>query len=413
MAFGLAMFAIEIIDLIADELDRTDILSLRYVCRELNRKTLHHFGHTCFRTVRTDLSRKSLQKLQELSEAESLRHHVHILFIKIASTVRERMYTDPEEQVLWPRHLSGYLEAPAPGTQQLRDILLEKLVNCRSFHIHGPDDVEQPYDSGHLLPSDAIGVILAVIAETSLPVKSFFVDYRRNQYSGGGRIDLKRLQLQPYQHPRFKSGWAYLQELYLDYYIDSDDSDWALNLILHAPNLQKLSLNFNQGADVPLIHRLTSEHRLPRLQSLRLACAQVTVEQISKLLTNSYDSLHVLALRFVTIGSGGSWGEIFRELRAKFSRLESISLGWLRKETADERSLVSFSTLHKNPLVPGSERTMPRSDCRLLQPWGLPITLTYKKWCGETRVFGVRYHGSQMDVVLKILIESAESHEIG
>ncbi len=411
MAFGLAMFAVEIIDLIADALDRTDLLSLRYVCRELNRKTLRHFGYTCFRTVQTDLSRKSLQKLQELSEAESLRHHVHILFIKIASTIHGRVYIDPEEQTLWPRHLSGYLEAPLPGAQQLRDILLERLVNCRSFHIYGFDNVEQPYESGHLLPSDAVGIILTVIAETSLPVKSFFVDYRHNQYSGRGRIDVKRLQMQPYQHPGFKSGWAYLQELYLDYYIDSDDSDWVLNLILHAPNLQKLWLNFSQGADVPLIHRLTSEHRLPRLQYLRLTCAHVTVGQISKLLTNSHDSLQELALRFVTIGSGGSWVEIFRELRANFPRLGSISLGWLREETAEERMIISYPSLQNNPLVPGSERTIPRSDCRLLQPLGLPITLTYRKWCGEMRVFHVRYHGSQMDVVLKALIESAESHK--
>ena len=48
------------------------------------------------------------------------------------------------------------------------------------------------YGSEGLMPSDAIGIILAIIAETSLPVKAFRMDFRSR---GTGRVDAKRLQM--------------------------------------------------------------------------------------------------------------------------------------------------------------------------------------------------------------------------
>jgi hypothetical protein len=72
----------ELIEYIAVKLELDDLCLLRLVCKNLSRKTLHYFGSTYFAYVRTDLSRTSLQKLQQLSRHEKLGHHVRTLLIK-------------------------------------------------------------------------------------------------------------------------------------------------------------------------------------------------------------------------------------------------------------------------------------------------------------------------------------------
>lgn len=55
----------------------------------------------------------------------------------------------------------------------LQDILLNDLMNCRSFHIYGAHAGEAPYESDRLTSGDAVAIILTIIAETSLPIKPF------------------------------------------------------------------------------------------------------------------------------------------------------------------------------------------------------------------------------------------------
>ena len=407
MASRLASLAVEIVELIADALDPIDLFSLRCVCKELNRKTLHYFGRTCITIVRTDFTHENLKKLQELSEKELFKIHVQTLSIKTSLNFQGQGFNELERDSSWHRNPSGYLEAPPLMARILGDILVKRLVNCRSFHIHGYDDVGRLYESGILTPSDAVGIVLAIIAEHSLPVKSFFVHFTER---GTGRLDVKRLQLPLYQQPGFRFGWAHLRELYLQYSIDFNDSDWAMHLILHAPRLQKLSLGFYHNIDIPLIDRLTSRYELPRLQYLSLSFAYVTVESILRLLVNSHDSLRELSFRHVAMKSGSTWERFFRESRAEFSALESISVLRPSENVPEHNTHVRFPKLLDNPVVPGSETTsLPRSDCRLLKSSGLPIRLTYKKMYGKVKVIGVSYHGSEMNSILEILAESAEN----
>ena len=183
MASGLSSLAIEIIELIATALDPTDLCSFRGVCKELNWKSLHYFGQTCFTTVETNLSRASLQKLQNISVATPLKYYVQRLHVSKSPIIQAKHRRgwdlgDGHETDLWPRCPSGYLEPPLPrGAQILRDVLVKGLVHCRSFKVSGPGDYgEAPrynaYKSGHLTPTDAAGVILAVVADSSLPIKS-------------------------------------------------------------------------------------------------------------------------------------------------------------------------------------------------------------------------------------------------
>lgn len=58
---------VELVELIAGFLDADGLLALRCVCRELQRKTFHHFAQRFFSSIKTDLSGESLRRINSLS----------------------------------------------------------------------------------------------------------------------------------------------------------------------------------------------------------------------------------------------------------------------------------------------------------------------------------------------------------
>ncbi|KAL9102173.1 MAG: hypothetical protein Q9163_002647 [Psora crenata] len=419
MRSGLAALAIELVELIAGTLDRGDLISLRLVCKELNTKTLYSFRHTCFRTFSTDFSRASMQKLENIASSEGIRHHVQTLRVIIDPTVW-KLWADDFGGGPFPHgHDSGCLESTHLGAQRVRDILVERLVNCRSFHLQGHDEgnchffhigygelFDNTFDCDHLTCSDYLAMVLAIISEASLPVKSFWVDFR-----GPGRLDVKRLQFPVYQQPAFRCGWAHLQELYLEHGIAADQIDWVVDLISHAPTLQKLSLTFQSDAcSTDLINRLIIGHELPALQYLKLFCARVTVKQMSGLLMASRNSLRELFLRHCYVRDGGPWVTFFRELAKYFLLLESINFVRLTEYGTFAGNCVHYPTLLDNPIVPGSKVTSfpERSEFRLLQPLQLPAKLIWKPRHGIRWAVGIKYRGPQVDAVLNMMADLAQ-----
>ncbi len=79
MSSKIPTLANEVIELIATFPEPVDLRSLRLVCRELNKKTLHYFRLANFTTIQTDLDRKSLQRLQNITKSEYLAVHVQCL----------------------------------------------------------------------------------------------------------------------------------------------------------------------------------------------------------------------------------------------------------------------------------------------------------------------------------------------
>ncbi|KAI9880797.1 MAG: hypothetical protein M1830_000233 [Pleopsidium flavum] len=213
---------------------------------------------------------------------------------------------------------SGHTEAPLPGFEQLQDILVHNLPNCRSFHIRslgGSDD-----KSDDLTPSDAIAITLSIVAHSSLPVKSFIVDY------GSGQVDAKRLQMWQYRQPSFQSGWSHVQELSLVQSLTSETFDWAIGLIVHATSLRKLSLGFGYDHSASFIERLCSSNVLHGLASFSLGCAHVTSDKLSELVVRSRYSLRALSFRHVSIESGSEWPTVLGHLRDQLPSLENFSV---------------------------------------------------------------------------------------
>ncbi|KAI9879848.1 MAG: hypothetical protein M1830_006871 [Pleopsidium flavum] len=386
MTSKLCTLAVELIEHIASVLEPLDLFSLRLVCKGLNEKTLHYFARTYLTTVQTDLSYKSLKELKELSAHEQLSHHIQTLLIKEG-------LNDIGRGFLWNRHPSDHLLAPLSGIQMLQDILLNNLVNCRSFHIYGAHAEEDLYESDWLTSSDAIAIILTIIAETSLPIRSFYVDFRK---WGTGKVDAKRLHTLQYQKPEFRTAWTHLQELCLEQSMTLDTFDWALRLVLCATNLQKLTLDFEFDHSISFIDRLSSTDSFPKLQELKLSCAYVTVELISRFLLRFRDSLRALLFRHIIIDddSGGTWISVLSNLRSNLPLLESICVNHLKEFKPGEKGRITFPALSDNPVVPGLQ--------------GGRFELIGKKFHGSPRIFGVSYCGPRMDVALEILARSAE-----
>ena len=282
MASSLADLPVEVIEAITDKLNpRTDkvnprdLLSLRLSCKEISQKTFHRFGQAYFTTLRMDFTHNNLQKLLSISKHGQLRHFVRTLLIKAKNNYLGRGF-------YWHRLEDGNRSACvdpwlSPGVQLLRDIL-KGMTNCNSFHIHSPGGLEVHYDSEYLLPSDAVSIILSVIAETGMPIKSFTVDFRS---WGTGSVDAKRVQMSLCQRLTFRNAWKSVEELRLELSLTPETFDWAKGLVLQTMSLKKLSLHFDFDHTTSFIGNLVTFPQVFRgLQEFKLSCAQVTVNML-------------------------------------------------------------------------------------------------------------------------------------
>ena len=79
--------------------------------------------------------------------------------------------------------------------EALRHILLSGLVNCRSFRFeltyYEVDQNCHPCDDYRLSDHDTVALILAVIADTDLPVESFHIPNFSS--INNGSIDMSRI----------------------------------------------------------------------------------------------------------------------------------------------------------------------------------------------------------------------------
>ena len=392
--------ATEIIELIAIFVELADLRSLRLVCRELNRKTLNSFGLANFATIQTDLSYKSLERIRSISQSEHFALHVQSLHIK-----------DSPDGIIgkgfdWPRHFSGCLAESLTGTDLLRDLLSQRLLNCRSFLIYSYDEYEPRHDTDRLVPSDAVGLILSIVAEADLALQSFTV---QSGHHGNGRLDTPRLQMPLSQTPKFVKAWSQIEELVLDYAITSDQWNWVLHLISSVLKLRKLSLGFYEG-DTSFMQRLSSLHELNRLEELRLGSARVTVDAITSLLLKNRDTLHSLSLQYTALDDEGKWSTVLENMKSQFPQLQNLVLFWLKQGTNDGR--IIFSKLLKYPVIPGSEVRGPNDrlkyDSRRIGSMEDPIRLRY--WGVRQMVVGVEYHGKETDQVLSALVDTVETN---
>ena len=411
----LPTLAIELVELIACWLGPADLCSLQLVCKNLRQKPIRLFGAR-FTTVRTDLSQKSLQKLQEISEDDHLRLYVEKLLIK------ENKPEELGQDFQWHRHSSGYLEAPIPGFEKLQYLLAHNLSNCRSFHIYdpgyGPNDKSDVFT-----PTDVVALILSMVpflsieASNSLPVKSFIVDCasppvvvtpRRGIIDGTsfivdcasptkvvaarrGMIDAKRLQMWQYRQPSFREAWAHIQELVLHQFLEPKTLDWGIHLIIDATSLRKLSVIVGRSSR-PFLERLSQVTSLHSLESFKLTCAHTSVEVLSRLIERFHDTLRVLSLSNIYLQRLTDWLIILGRLGNQAPFLHSVSISGLTTSSSEVNQVIMFPSLVIDPVVPESG--------------GRKLTLIKDRtW---QKIFGVEYQGPRVDKALDKLVKAVE-----
>ncbi len=284
----------------------------------------------------------------------------------------------------------------SPGVRKLQ-IILEHLQNCRSFRINsfvrwasGLGDEEC------LCPSDAVGIIYGIIAETRLPVKSLHVDFRH-----GGSLKGARLPKQLHHQPDFNGAWANLEDLFLDFWPFSEGpratSDWTRELILHSTGLRRLSLKIHYHTSDSLLNGLlSSPNTFQGLQELTLTSANFPTDKWLKLLLRSQCTFRKLSFWFGEF-EPVYWKGFIAELRT-FRLLEDVAFDFAKGHGRSKEKVVwhDFPALEANPAVPGSD--------------GRKFKLRYKLFNRLTRVIGVSFDGrADMDKALDILSRAVQA----
>lgn len=385
---SLSALPIEVIGIITGDLDRKDLSAVRLVDKELHQKTLYHFGRVCFNTLKTDLSKKSVQRLQSISQAEHLNHHVQTLTIKEQDDGFGRgfcWYWAKESRFL--SHVDAQRSA---GAKILQDAL-KNLVNCQHFQICGLDEEDNDYEPGNLPHGDVIGILFNAIAEIGLPIKSFHLELRSEEDQ-----EYETMQMQLFQdQPAFIAAWKNIEELSLELGLIPTNFPWVRDLVLYATNLKKLSLDFFSDDITPYLDTLLSSPGLFQgLQELSLENMDVTFHTLSTVLVRCRSNLRKLSFASVYITSG-TWAQVLAELRT-FQRLEDIQVLW-PKEWKNGLLCIHLFALEHDSVVPNSGGR------------------TFKMWYEECNLWkgmiGASFHSRVgMDEALKILAEIAQSN---
>ena len=393
MASQLPTLAMEVIWLLVDRLKPSDILSLRLVCRELNVKTMPAFCRIYFFTLKTKLSPWDMPKLDKISGF-------------LCSQFQVLHIPDLYHSV----HTFGS-NGPSPIPHLVPDDLnkiLTKCVNCRSFYIDGDDDasrMEMPGSDYFLTPSDILRVIFSFVAETGLEIKSL------RMQTGSGYLDTRRLLTPPYDQVKFRSGWAHLEELVLDCNFTPNQYEWAIGLIVNAPELHKLSLRFPSSMSIidPILERFVSTKSCSVLQDFTLIDGNVSGDLICDFLRLNAATLRTLSFESVTAVGSGGWRTIMTSMISSLQNLETCSVGGPGQDTGERNESLSLSKFLEGEHVPGTDRMLgPHivSNSRKMIGLQCPVHLSYYFENGPLRVYSVTYTGCDMNKFLRTLTEA-------
>ncbi|KAL9619923.1 MAG: hypothetical protein Q9160_005480 [Pyrenula sp. 1 TL-2023] len=407
----------EVIQCIAHNADPSVLLSLRLTCRTLSSQIARCFARVWFASTRADLTPKSLQKLQDISQSNHLREHVEELVIPC--TLKNIPSQDLARVLSWPRSPNGRLDDPGNllCVKKLQKLLLAGLTNCRSFRIEGFAALHY-YDPDCLWPNDVVNIILTIIAETGIHIRSFDLDFQ------GYGPKTQRFDVRTCQQPGFREAWAHVKHLRLAFGVTrtSNSLQFVTDLLTHARHLQVLSLRPDRDYAGKLLSRYLSSREVPlHLRELYLHNACVDADCISRLLVASRESLRKVLFSFVYVRvEDDSWARILNHLRNQFPHLDSFELDFC-KQLGDGRDVL---LTYKGPsdqvptIVWSNECRPPDTDD--LPPLTMSeenprcsstqnrLNLTCNWFDNLDHATGVKYEGPKMAEALGVIIKSIE-----
>ncbi|KAJ5550302.1 hypothetical protein N7535_001756 [Penicillium sp. DV-2018c] len=382
----LCSLPVELVQSTAAFLDAEGLLNLRLVCRDLQKKTFHHFAQRFFASFKTDLSYESLSRISALSQNVDLRPYVQSLAFVLQNGVGRGL--------VWHRHPWGPISAPleVEAIRSLRDNLIQNLTNCRSFFIFCRYPEGHP-DMSHVTVTDAVAIFFSLVVDGGLPVSSFHLIYA-NKYSRTLMMDMRRLPKLLYRQPQFKHMWGNLQKLSLEQYLTLENFGFLLELVLSAPNLQTLLLNLgSHDLAAEFMHELAETASFPKLRELALFRTTMRAPDLHKLLGNVRSNLISLTLYHVSLAPGSDWAPLLKELGQGFVALQSISLYYLWASTP-AKGVLNFPDIDRRSTL-----------CALKSQH---FNVLYSEDVKGPTVLGVEYTGTRMSYMLSLLHRPTE-----
>lgn len=401
----------EIIENIASLLDhRADILSLRLVCRHIYRSTFKRFATAFFSTVVTDLSPRSLLRLDYIARGDFRLFVRSISFGSCPPCCRlsADLHTPLGKNQPWERYpsLDGALVLSQPLVTQIHAILA-RFEKCTTLeltdHYESSLGHRMEYDISKLSPGDGLDILLSgVAAGHTSSLRSCRIDLGA---SAGYLFADERPSATINSEP-FRALWSSgIEDLQLRFALYHEGMmQMAVDLITFATHLKSLDLAFrHSGEGDVFFYRLASAPTVPQVADLKLRLDMMpglSPDALLDALLRFEGSLIKLQLCDVLI-SVGSWGSFFRRLwdlrqHNKFSHLECLTLYDLRQDRQGLK--VVFCPLRLRPEV--------LHRCGGTFEFTIWRGLRYK-W--KPRVDGVRYRGTVegMELALEALADDS------
>ncbi|KAL4789782.1 hypothetical protein BDV19DRAFT_382842 [Aspergillus venezuelensis] len=357
------------------------LCSFRLTCKSLYDCTLPQFCKTYLKTITTDLFLAFLQRLDILSRNPRL--CLHVCSLNINGTRED----NPGSNLHWERPASGLITIPQDAVQRWQDVL-QRLVNCQSFHV--PPDI--------LTPCDTVTILLSIITSIERPLRELGLLFKASNSVGGNRIDMARVNNGLPQEPKFITACSNLESLTFNFAMETEEVLFVAQIIRNATRLQRLTIDADYG-----------EHSTSLMSHLNLYSAQITVPIPLRELTlgtahvgSSHASTEFLAslqhslikVSFTAVHlDSGDWASVLRAL-SKLPLLTDIST-WVFGQPEFQR--VHFPAILQDPVV----------DPVL----GTKFSYTVRKLRQGQRTLMVAYSGRSMDIALQKLADFATPYK--
>ncbi|KAI9892339.1 MAG: hypothetical protein M1814_001540 [Vezdaea aestivalis] len=251
MALDISALPVEVLEIVAQNLPRRSILAFRLVCKDRESKILRYFSRTCLCSIRTDLTNKSLKKLEKLAEVEWRRPVVHTLIIVPPSLSEGLNGGDirtaiqmfkPWDHRFWEfRTRLGILKALLSG----------KFSNCRNLvvdysQLSALDPIDPIFWSEHALH---VSILVLMLSKSQALFKSFTIDrlaIRSCGYGPCNTLVAKKITLGSDQISNFVAS-IFAHQIHqggtLLFEGHEFSTDISIHLIRNAARVEKLGMN--------------------------------------------------------------------------------------------------------------------------------------------------------------------------
>ncbi|KAJ5607052.1 hypothetical protein N7537_003671 [Penicillium hordei] len=336
---------IEILADIAKFTKSPELCALRLTCRAMYQSTLHHFVQTFVHTLKTDLSPKSLPRVEEAANDALFCPYVRKLEI-----VRN------SQGCLGP--LSPHTTSEGTDIQAWRDVI-KRFFNCQSFELRNSIYTTAHAGCDGISLDEATGAVLKAIATEHIRMESFSIDIIKNRRRAHEDNDnLTQFPITYFGIPAF----THLKELSLALPdAERETLDWMASMIQCAKSLRKLAILFSWKCEAaPLLAQISSVGCLPALEELTFS--RMTFQSSAALAIFLYSvtgSLRRATFSFVQLEFGG-WRSILRELGGGAYKLDSLIL----HSVLEQNKFLSFRKIPEYPLA---KESLDKKLCRPFQ----------------------------------------------